>query len=92
MALLYGKRIDMISMEKTTLNMPIELKQKVLELKDELKLSMSAIYIQAIEEFVKKQEEQKWIKAAKIMKEEYENNPELKDWIEFEEDIYDTTK
>jgi hypothetical protein len=41
------------SFEKVTFNMPIELKQEVLALKDELKISLSAIYNEAIANYIK---------------------------------------
>lgn len=47
----------MTSTEKVTFNLPIELKAKVNELKNDLHTSLSSIYVEAIKEYVKKQEE-----------------------------------
>jgi post-segregation antitoxin (ccd killing protein) len=48
------------SFEKVTFNMPIELKEQVLALKDELKLSLSAIYNEAIANYIKQKELERW--------------------------------
>jgi post-segregation antitoxin (ccd killing protein) len=48
------------SFEKVTFNMPIELKKQVLALKDELKLSLSAIYNEAIANYIKQKELERW--------------------------------
>ena len=40
--------------------MPIELKEQVLALKDELKLSLSAIYNEAIANYIKQKELERW--------------------------------
>ena len=41
------------SIEKVTFNIPTELKKQVIELKNELKISLSSIYNEAIENYVK---------------------------------------
>jgi hypothetical protein len=55
--------------EKVTFNIPSDLKQEVVKLKDELKVSLNTIYKNAISEYIKKQELKKWeqgaIKASK---------------------------
>lgn len=56
----------MTSTEKVTFNLPIELKAKVVELKEDLQTSLSSIYVEAIKEYVKKQEEKKWIKGFEL--------------------------
>jgi hypothetical protein len=57
------------SVEKVTFNIPTELKKEVVKLKGELKVSLNTIYKNAIADYVKKQELQKWeqgaIKASK---------------------------
>ena len=57
------------TIEKVTFNIPTELKQDVVKLKNELKVSLNTIYKNAITEYVKKQELKKWeegaIKASK---------------------------
>jgi len=50
---------------------------------------MSAIYKEALKAYVKQKEIEKWRKAVNLMQNEYENNPELSDWMDFEEDFYD---
>ena len=47
-------------LEKVTFNIPRELKEQVVALKDELHLSLSAIYNEAIAEYVKRQELKRW--------------------------------
>jgi predicted transcriptional regulator len=46
--------------EKVTFNMPTELKEQVLSLKDELHVSLSSIYNEAIKSYLKQQEVKKW--------------------------------
>jgi predicted transcriptional regulator len=77
----------MTKAEKVTFNIPVELKNQVVQLKDELNISMSSIYIEAIKTYVQEQEKKRWQEAARLMSREYEENEELKDWNEFEEDI-----
>ena len=80
MVKLYGKGYSMISTEKVTFNLPIELKAKVNELKEELHTSLSSIYVEAIKEYVKKQEEKKWIKGFELASSD-------KDYQEFCEEL-----
>ncbi len=74
--------------EKVTFNIPSNLKRKATLLKDEMNISMSTLYKEAIEAYVREKEILKWQKAADIMSDEYETNTELKEWLEFEEDIH----
>jgi predicted transcriptional regulator len=46
--------------EKVTFNIPSELKAKATKLKDELHLSLSAIYNEAIAEYIRKKEIERW--------------------------------
>ncbi|MEA1923719.1 MAG: hypothetical protein U9N63_13820 [Pseudomonadota bacterium] len=50
------------SMEKVTFNMPAELKTRVKALKKELKVSLSSIYNEAIINYLKEKEAEKWQK------------------------------
>jgi len=50
------------AVEKVTFNMPLELKEQVIALRDELKLSLSAIYNEAISNYIKQKELEKWQK------------------------------
>ena len=56
----------MTSTQKVTFNLPTDLKDEVLKLKDELQVSLNTIYKNAISEYIEKQEIQKWEKAAKL--------------------------
>ena len=55
MAIIYGG-----SMEKVTFNMPTELKMRVQALKKELQVSLSSIYNEAIINYIKEKEAEKW--------------------------------
>lgn len=46
--------------EKVTFNIPKELKEQVMALKDELKVSLSSIYNDAIAEYLKQKELDSW--------------------------------
>jgi len=48
------------SFEKVTFNIPSELKEQVIALKDELKVSLSSIYNEAIANYIKQKELEKW--------------------------------
>jgi len=50
--------------EKITVTIPHDLKEKLVIIKDELKTSMSAIYKEALEEYLEKKELEKWEKGA----------------------------
>jgi len=75
--------------EKITVTIPYELKEQLHALKNEFQTSMSAIYKDALKTYVEQKEIERWKKAAVLMADEYENNPELSDWVEFEEEFYD---
>ncbi len=57
------------TVEKVTFNMPKDLKQDLVRLKNEMQVSLNTIYKNALIEYVKKQELKKWeqgaIKASK---------------------------
>ena len=75
----------MSTMEKITFNLPSELKEQVCALKDELHMSMSTIYVEAIKKFVKEQEELKWEQGANLASKD-ENYLKLIDETEQEQD------
>ena len=52
--------VDGNPMEKVTFNMPTELKMRVMALKKELKVSFSSIYNEAISNYLKEKEADKW--------------------------------
>jgi predicted transcriptional regulator len=54
------------SMEKVTFNIPSELKAQLAALKDEMHTSFSAIYIEALANYVKQKELEKWQKGAEL--------------------------
>lgn len=75
--------------EKITVTIPYELKEQLHALKNEFSTSMSTIYKDALKAYVKQKEREKWAKAVDVMQEEYDNNAELSDWVDFEEDFHD---
>lgn len=44
--------------------MPVELKNQVMQLKDELKVSLSTIYNEAVKNYVQQKELERWKRAA----------------------------
>jgi len=54
------------SMEKVTFNMSSELKEQVMVLKDELNISLSSIYNEAIANYLKQKELDKWHKGVSL--------------------------
>jgi len=48
------------TLEKVTFSMPAELKEQVMVLKDELHMSLSAIYNDAITRYVRQKELERW--------------------------------
>ncbi len=75
--------------EKVTVTIPYELKEQLNTLKNEFQISMSTIYKDALKAYVEQKEMERWKKAAVFMVDEYENNLELSDWLEFEEEFCD---
>jgi predicted transcriptional regulator len=53
-------------MEKVTFNIPKELKEQVVALRDELKVSLSTIYNEAIANYIKQKELEKWQKGVEM--------------------------
>ena len=51
----YGNKV-----EKVTFNIPVELKEQVIALKEELHVSLSTIYNEAIANYIKQKELDKW--------------------------------
>jgi predicted transcriptional regulator len=54
------------SFEKVTFNIPSELKEQVMALKDELKVSLSSIYNEAIANYLKQKELDNWQKGVSL--------------------------
>lgn len=60
------------SVEKVTFNIPTELKGQVMALKNELKVSLSSIYNEAIASYLKQKELDKWQKGVSLALEDKE--------------------
>lgn len=60
------------SMEKVTFNIHSELKEKVIALKDELHVSLSFIYNEAIANYLKQKELEKWEKGVVMALQDHE--------------------
>ncbi len=54
------------SIEKVTFNIPSELKEQVMALKDELKVSLSSIYNEAIANYLQQKELENWQKGVSL--------------------------
>ena len=54
------------NVEKVTFNIPVELKEQVVALKDELHVSLSTIYNEAIANYLKQKELDKWQKGVTL--------------------------
>ena len=57
--------INKVRTEKVTLNIPSDLKKELQALKETQKVSLNTIYVEALRDYVKKQELQKWEEGAK---------------------------
>ena len=75
------------SVEKVTVVLPQLLKNEVLQLKETLHVSMNTIYQTAIAEYVAKKKREQLRTEAKMMLNEYNENQEIQELIEFEEEI-----
>ncbi|EJF06243.1 hypothetical protein ThvES_00017030, partial [Thiovulum sp. ES] len=70
-----GKKVwlnFMVKVEKVTFNLSIDLKERMLEVKDDVSKSLSALYNEAIREFVERKELERWEKASKLACEDSE--------------------
>ena len=67
MAQIYGNQF-----EKVTFNIPVELKEQVMALKEELHVSLSTIYNEAITKYIKQKELDKWQKGVSLALEDKE--------------------
>jgi len=63
----YGNKTD-----KITFNIPVELKEQVIALKEELHVSFSTIYNDAIANYIKQKELDKWQKGVSMALEDKE--------------------
>ncbi len=60
------------SMEKVTFNIPTELKEQLIALKEDLQMSLSAIYNEAIANYLKQKEIEKWHRGVSMALEDKE--------------------
>ncbi|WP_198305781.1 hypothetical protein [Arcobacter vandammei] len=75
--------------EKITVTIPFELKNRLLSVKDELKTSISAIYKEALENYLEKKELEKWEKGALLASKDKEYKELSKTLASSNEDIYE---
>ena len=74
--------------DRITFSLPHSMNVTLDSLKQELKSSKSDIIKQAIEHFVKKQEEEKIARAVALMTNEYENNEELTSFTDLDSEDF----
>ena len=77
------------SVEKVTFNIPTELKEQVIALKDELKVSLSSIYNDAIANYLRQKELEKWKKGVSMALEDKEYMNLSKELSSDSGDIYE---
>jgi len=77
------------NMEKITISVPSELKDRVLELKNEFHTSISSLYKEAMEEYLKQKEIQKWQKAAELACKDEEYMKFVQEMNNSVDDIYE---
>ena len=77
------------SFEKVTFNIPKELKEQVMVLKDELRVSLSSIYNEAIASYLKQKELDKWQKGVSLALEDSKYLELSKELGDNSEDIYE---
>jgi predicted transcriptional regulator len=56
----------MVRVEKVTFNLSVDLKERMLEVKEDMNKSLSALYNEAIREFVERKELERWERASKL--------------------------
>ena len=66
--------------EKVTLTLPASLKKRLLSIKEQTGMSMSAIYTEALREYIAQKERQKWRDAAMKARKHYLEDEELTAW------------
>ena len=74
--------------DRITFSLPHSMNVTLDTLKQELKSSKSDIIKQAIEYFVKKQEEEKLARAVALMADEYESNDELTSFTDLDSEDF----
>ena len=84
MAQTYGNQF-----EKVTFNIPVELKEQVMILKEELHVSLTTIYNEAIAKYIKQKELDKWQKGVSLALEDKEYIALSRELGSDNEDIYE---
>ena len=77
------------SMEKVTFNIPTELKEQVVALKKDLKISLSAIYNEAIANYLKQKEIERWRQGVSMALEDKEYMALAKEMSSDNGDLYE---
>jgi post-segregation antitoxin (ccd killing protein) len=75
--------------EKITVTIPNELKERLVSVKDEMKISMSAIYKEALESYLEKKELEKWEKGASLASKDKEYKELSKELGSFSGEVYE---
>ena len=75
--------------EKVTFNIPVELKEQVVALKEELHVPFSTIYNEAITQYIKEKELDKWKKGVSLALEDKEYTALAQELGSDNGDIYD---
>ena len=77
------------SMEKVTFNIPTELKEQVIALKEDLQISLSAIYNEAIANYLKQKEMERWSRGVSMALEDDEYMALVKEMGSDNGDLYE---
>ena len=77
------------NIQKVTVTIPSELKQKAVQLKQSLNISLNTIFNTALDEYLKKQELEKWERGAKLASKNKEYIQSSKELSDINESIYE---
>lgn len=75
--------------EKITVTIPQDLKERLVEIKDELKTTMSSVYREALEDYLEKKELEKWEKGATLASKDKEYKANSEDLINKKDEVYE---
>lgn len=75
--------------EKITVTIPQDLKERLVEIKDELKTTMSSVYREALEDYLEKKELEKWEKGAILASKDKEYKANSEDLINKKDEVYE---
>ena len=75
--------------EKVTFNIPSEMKAQLLSIKEELGVSMSTLYKDAIAAYIKNREIERWKRGAKLAKDDPQYQHFVQEISEAADDIHD---